>query len=144
MSKRMSAVRNDGSRPLLGHWIDGKTFEGVGERRGDVYDPATGEVTKQVAYAAPADVDAAVASALAAFSSWRATSLTKRVQILYAFREALNDRKDEIASIVTSEHGKVRSDVLGEVTRCPRGGRVRLWHPTPVEGWILAGGLDRG
>lgn len=110
-------MRNDESRPLLGHWIDGKSYEGIGERRGDVYDPATGEVTKQVAFAAPADVDAAVASALGAFSEWRTTSLTKRVQFLFAFREALNDRKDEIAAIVTSEHGKVRSDALGEVTR---------------------------
>ncbi|HLX78286.1 MAG TPA: aldehyde dehydrogenase family protein, partial [Acidimicrobiales bacterium] len=108
---------NDASRPVLGHWVDGKTYEGVGERRGDVYDPATGELTKHVAFAAPADVDAAVASAQAAFASWRATSLTKRVQILFAFREALSDRREELAEIVTSEHGKVRSDALGEVMR---------------------------
>ena len=63
-------ARNE-ERPLLGHWVDGKTYEGSGERHGDVYDPATGERTKQVAFAEPADVDAAVASALAAFTSWR-------------------------------------------------------------------------
>jgi len=107
-------VRRNG---VCSHWVDGKTYEGVGERRGDVYDPATGELTKHVAFAAPADVDAAVASAQAAFASWRATSLTKRVQILFAFREALSDRRDELAAIVTSEHGKVRSDALGEVMR---------------------------
>ncbi len=103
--------------PTLNHWIDGKAFEGSRERFGDVFDPATGEITKRVAFASPADVDAAVASACAAFPSWKTTSLTKRVQFLFDFRELLAARKRELAEIVTSEHGKVRSDALGEITR---------------------------
>ena len=110
-------VTNDFSRPTVQHWIDGKPFEGSKDRLGDVYDPATGELTKRVAFASPADVDAAVSSAVAAFSSWKATTLTKRVQYLYDFRELLNARKDELAEIITSEHGKVRGDALGEITR---------------------------
>ncbi len=110
-------MTNDFSRPTVQHWIDGKPFEGSKDRLGDVYDPATGELTKRVAFASPADVDAAVSSAVAAFSSWKATTLTKRVQYLYDFRELLNARKDELAEIITSEHGKVRGDALGEITR---------------------------
>ena len=109
-------MTNDLNLPTVNHWIDGKPFEGSRERFGDVYDPATGELTKKVAFASPIDVDAAVLSATAAFPSWKATSLTRRVQFLYEFRELLNARKGELAEIITSEHGKVRADALGEIT----------------------------
>ncbi len=101
----------------INHWIDGKSYEGAGTRRGEVFNPATGQVTGLVAMAELADVDAAVASAKEAFQSWRHISLAKRVNILFAFRELLNAKKEELAAIVTSEHGKVLSDALGEVTR---------------------------
>jgi malonate-semialdehyde dehydrogenase (acetylating)/methylmalonate-semialdehyde dehydrogenase len=89
----------------------------LGDRTGDVFDPATGEVARRVALASTEDVDQAVASAKAAFPAWRATSLTRRTQILFAFRELLNARKAELAEIITAEHGKVTADALGEVTR---------------------------
>ncbi len=99
------------------HWIGGKPFGGVAERQGDVYDPATGLVTGKVDFATAADVDEAVAVAKDAFSEWRHSSLTKRTQVLFAFREILNARKEEVAALITAEHGKVLSDALGEVTR---------------------------
>jgi malonate-semialdehyde dehydrogenase (acetylating)/methylmalonate-semialdehyde dehydrogenase len=99
------------------HWIDGKSWGGVAERAGDVHNPATGAVTGRVDFASAAVLDDAVAAASAAFSEWRHSSLTKRTQVLFAFRELLNSRKGELAAIITAEHGKVLSDALGEVTR---------------------------
>ncbi len=99
------------------HWINGAEWTGAAERSGDVFDPATGQVTKRVDLASRATVDEAVVAAAAAFPSWRDTSLTKRTQILFAFREILNARKGEVAALITAEHGKVLSDALGEVTR---------------------------
>jgi malonate-semialdehyde dehydrogenase (acetylating) / methylmalonate-semialdehyde dehydrogenase len=110
-------VTTDASRPTVNHWIDGKPFEGSSDRFGEVFDPATGAVTKRVAFGSAQDVDAAVASATNAFPGWKSTSLTKRVQFLFDFRELLNARKDELAEIITSEHGKVRADARGEITR---------------------------
>jgi len=101
----------------IDHWIDGAAFAGTSGNLVDVTDPATGEVTAQLALASPAEVDMAVGAATAAFGRWRDTSLTKRTQVMFAFRELLNDRKDELAAIITSEHGKVLSDALGEVSR---------------------------
>ena len=99
------------------HWYDGAVAEGTSGRFCDVTDPATGEVSARVGLAAAEDVDAAVASARAAFPGWRDMSLTKRTQVLFAFRELLNARKQELAAIITAEHGKVLSDALGEVSR---------------------------
>jgi malonate-semialdehyde dehydrogenase (acetylating)/methylmalonate-semialdehyde dehydrogenase len=99
------------------HWIDGKTYGGVAERQGTIYDPATGEVSGSVDFADVGIMDEAVAAAKAAFEEWRHASLTKRTQVLFKFRELLDARKGELAEIITSEHGKVLSDALGEVTR---------------------------
>ena len=101
----------------LHHWRNGETFEGTSTRFSDVTNPATGEVTAQLALASEADVDAVVTSAAQAFPKWRDTSLARRTQILFAFRELLNARKSELAAIITAEHGKVLSDALGEVSR---------------------------
>src|SRR5689334_14521331 len=91
------------------HWIGGKPYGGVAERQGDVYDPATGEVSGRVDFASAAVVDEAVAAAREAFAEWRTTSLAKRSQVLFAFRELLNARKEEVAALITDEHGKVLS-----------------------------------
>jgi malonate-semialdehyde dehydrogenase (acetylating)/methylmalonate-semialdehyde dehydrogenase len=98
------------------HWING-THVPAGDRTAPVTNPATGKVTGQVVLASVAESNAAVAAAKAAFPAWRDTSLARRTQILFAFRELLNTRKDELAAIITSEHGKVLDDALGEVTR---------------------------
>jgi len=99
------------------HWIDGAFHERPAERHGDVFEPATGRVQAQVAFATPAVVDEAVAAAAAALPGWRATSLARRTRILFAFRELVDRHKEEIAAILTREHGKVASDALGEVSR---------------------------
>jgi malonate-semialdehyde dehydrogenase (acetylating)/methylmalonate-semialdehyde dehydrogenase len=99
------------------HWIDGKTWGGVAERTGEVFDPATGALTGRVDLGSTALVDEAVAAARDAFAEWSRTSLARRSQVLFAFRELLNSRKEELAAIITAEHGKVLSDALGEVTR---------------------------
>ena len=99
------------------HWINGQHWSGSAERTGDVYDPATGQVTKKVDFASRAVLDEAVAAAKATFPAWRDASLTKRTQVLFAFREILNANKESVAALITEEHGKVLSDALGEVTR---------------------------
>ncbi|MCT9139902.1 CoA-acylating methylmalonate-semialdehyde dehydrogenase [Streptomyces violarus] len=99
------------------HWIDGKPVEGTSGRFGPVYNPATGAQEKQVAFATVDEVDAAVASAKAAFESWGESSLAKRTAILFKYRELLDAHRDEIAELITAEHGKVHSDALGEVAR---------------------------
>ncbi len=99
------------------HLVGGTPWEGTAERTGDVYNPATGEVTGKVDFASKALVDEIVASADVAAKEWGASSLAKRTQVLFAFRQLLNDNKQRIAEIITSEHGKVTSDALGEVTR---------------------------
>ena len=99
------------------HWIDGRAWEGAAQRHGDIHDPATGAVTGTVDFASVSEVDAAVAAAAAAFPGWRAASIAKRTTVLFAFRELLNQHKDELAALIVSEHGKVHSDALGEVAR---------------------------
>ena len=101
----------------INHYINGAQTTHASERTGEIFNPATGEVTAHVAFASPAVLDEAVAVATVAGREWGKTSLTKRVQVLFAFREILNARKEELAAIITSEHGKVLSDALGEVTR---------------------------
>jgi malonate-semialdehyde dehydrogenase (acetylating) / methylmalonate-semialdehyde dehydrogenase len=103
--------------PLVASWVDGKPMQGSGTRTGEVFDPAVGRVTKRVAFASAADVDAAVAAATAAFATWRAASLAERTKVLFRFRELLRLRAEELAAIITSEHGKVLSDAHGEVAR---------------------------
>ncbi len=99
------------------HWIDGKAWSGTADRTGEVFNPATGVQTGVVDFASTAVMDEAVAIAKKAGAEWAATSLTKRVSVLFAFRELLNARKEELAAIITAEHGKVLSDALGEVIR---------------------------
>jgi malonate-semialdehyde dehydrogenase (acetylating)/methylmalonate-semialdehyde dehydrogenase len=101
----------------VSHWIGGRLVTGTSGRQGDVYDPATGELTKHVDFATADEVDAAVAAARAAFPAWRATSLSKRTDILFKIRNLVEQRRHELAAILTSEHGKVPSDALGEIAR---------------------------
>jgi len=102
---------------LIEHWIGGKHLTGSGERRADVYDPALGEVQATVALAEPADVDAGVAAARDAFQTWGTTSLTQRSRLMFRFRDLLERYEDDLAKVVSSEHGKVLEDARGEVVR---------------------------
>ncbi|MEV4075430.1 CoA-acylating methylmalonate-semialdehyde dehydrogenase [Nonomuraea fuscirosea] len=99
------------------HWINGALADGDPARTAELYNPATGEVSGHVALASAADVDAAVAAAVAAFPAWRDASLTKRAQVLFRFRELMYAHRDELAALISAEHGKVHSDALGEVAR---------------------------
>ncbi len=99
------------------HWINGAPDTKKPERTGDIYNPATGKVTGTVAFGNAATVDSAVSAAAAAFAEWRHSSLTKRTQVLFTFRELVQQNKEKIAALITAEHGKVLSDAAGEVTR---------------------------
>ncbi|CAN5610083.1 CoA-acylating methylmalonate-semialdehyde dehydrogenase [soil metagenome] len=107
----------DASLGQVNHWIDGQRVPGSSGRRGPVYDPATGRQTKAVDFASVEEVDRAVASAKAAFPAWRATSLSKRTDILFRIRNLVDVHRKEIAAFLTAEHGKVPSDALGEIAR---------------------------
>jgi len=99
------------------HWIGGGFTSGAATRRAAVYNPATGQQQHEVVLAETADVDAAVAAAKAAFESWSQASLSKRTKIMFNFRELVNAKVDELAGIISDEHGKVLSDAAGEVQR---------------------------
>ncbi|HEX9516057.1 MAG TPA: CoA-acylating methylmalonate-semialdehyde dehydrogenase [Streptosporangiaceae bacterium] len=100
------------------HWIGGKPWTGAEPAlRGEIYNPATGQVTGTVDFATAAEVDAAAAAAAAAFPRWRDTSLVKRASVMFAFRELIRQHAPELARLISSEHGKVASDAAGEVAR---------------------------
>jgi malonate-semialdehyde dehydrogenase (acetylating)/methylmalonate-semialdehyde dehydrogenase len=101
----------------ISHWSNNEIFTGSSGATAPVTNPATGDVTGEVALASVEDARAVIAAAAAAFPEWRDTSLAKRTQVLFRFRELLNERKGELAAIITGEHGKVLSDALGEVSR---------------------------
>ncbi|MBQ3360346.1 MAG: aldehyde dehydrogenase family protein, partial [Microbacterium sp.] len=101
---------------VVRHVINGsETAEAA--RTGQIFNPATGEVTREVAFASTAEVDGAIAAAAAATPAWRETSLIKRADVFFRLRQLLKERTPELAAIVTSEHGKVLSDAAGEVSR---------------------------
>ncbi|BBY92720.1 methylmalonate-semialdehyde dehydrogenase (acylating) [Mycobacterium gallinarum] len=101
----------------ISHWMNNEAFAGASTATAPVTNPATGTVTGEVALATIEDARTVIDAAAEAFPAWRDTSLAKRTQILFNFRELLNARKGELAKIITSEHGKVVSDALGEVSR---------------------------
>ena len=103
--------------PTITHWVNNEIFAGASSATSPVTNPATGAVTGEVALANVDDARAVIDVAAAAYPAWRDTSLAKRTQILFAFRELLNARKEELAAIIISERGKVLSDALGEVSR---------------------------
>ena len=101
----------------VSHWIGGRTVVGTSGREGTVYDPATGQAARFVDFASADEVATAVAAATAAFPSWRATSLSKRTDIMFKIRNLVETHRRELAAHLTAEHGKVPSDALGEIAR---------------------------
>jgi malonate-semialdehyde dehydrogenase (acetylating)/methylmalonate-semialdehyde dehydrogenase len=101
----------------IGHWIDGAARPGEALRCGKVWNPATGRQTGEVAFASVAEVDEAVQAAKRAFPEWRALSLSRRTELFFRIRALLDDHREDIARILTAEHGKVLSDAMGEVAR---------------------------
>ncbi|MCC6618532.1 MAG: CoA-acylating methylmalonate-semialdehyde dehydrogenase, partial [Chloroflexi bacterium] len=105
------------SAEQVNHWINGARVAGTSGRSGPVYNPATGEVARHVDFASVEEVDAAVAAAKAAFPAWRATSISRRTEIMFRIRNAVEAHHEQIAALLTAEHGKVHSDAMGEVAR---------------------------
>ncbi|HET7357567.1 MAG TPA: CoA-acylating methylmalonate-semialdehyde dehydrogenase, partial [Nocardioidaceae bacterium] len=101
----------------ISHWIDGQLAPGSGGRTSPVYNPATGQQTGEVELASADELNRAVESAKKAAQEWRSASLSKRSAVLFAFRELLHEHADELAAVVTAEHGKVLADAAGEVAR---------------------------
>ena len=101
----------------ISHWVNGSVMADKPDRTGEIFNPATGQVSANVAFADAATVDKIVNISEKAFEQWRHASLTKRTQILFSFRELVNKNKEKIAELITAEHGKVLSDAQGEVTR---------------------------
>jgi malonate-semialdehyde dehydrogenase (acetylating)/methylmalonate-semialdehyde dehydrogenase len=101
----------------ISHWVDGRVQPGSSGRGAPVHNPATGAQTASVDLASTTEVDAAVASAARAAAEWRSASLSRRAAVLFAFRDLLERHADEIARVVTAEHGKVHADALGEIAR---------------------------
>ena len=99
------------------HWIGGARVAGTSGRRGPVFDPARGVVAREVDFASVEEVDAAVAAARAAFPAWRATSISRRTEIMFRIRNLVDAHRRELAAHLTAEHGKVPSDALGEIAR---------------------------
>ncbi len=101
----------------IDHWISGRRTPGTSGRTSPVFDPATGVQTGAVPLATAGEIDDAVKAAVSAAASWRNSSLSTRSGVLFAFRELLHQRSDDLAEIVTSEHGKVLGDAAGEIAR---------------------------
>ncbi|MBB2890997.1 CoA-acylating methylmalonate-semialdehyde dehydrogenase [Flexivirga oryzae] len=101
----------------ISHWIDGRVSEGTSGRTSPVYNPATGEQSGEVDLASAAEVSDVVKKAAAAAREWRSASLSKRSAVLFAFRHLLQEHADDLAEIVTAEHGKTLADAHGEVAR---------------------------
>ena len=102
---------------VLSHYVDGRRLPGSGQRFAEVFNPATGVVQARVPLASTAEVDAAVAAAKTAWPSWAETAPVKRARILFRFKQLLDAHIDELATLITCEHGKVQADARGEVTR---------------------------
>jgi malonate-semialdehyde dehydrogenase (acetylating)/methylmalonate-semialdehyde dehydrogenase len=107
----------DVSMPAIGYWIGGKAVAAESPRSGEVTNPATGAVTRRVAYANAADVDRAVQAAKAALPAWRDTPPLRRARILMRYRELIEKNRDELAKLITAEHGKVLADAAGSLQR---------------------------
>jgi malonate-semialdehyde dehydrogenase (acetylating) / methylmalonate-semialdehyde dehydrogenase len=111
------AASSGASAERVSHWIGGRIVPGTSGREGPVYNPATGAVARSVDFATADEVGAAVAAARAAFPAWRATSLSKRTDIMFKIRNLVETHRHELAAHLTAEHGKVPSDALGEIAR---------------------------
>ena len=111
----MSAVTTE--LKTIGHWIGGQALAGESGRNGPVYNPATGEQTAEVAFASVEEIDRAVATAKETFSTWRHWSLSKRAELFFRIYDLFDEHREDLARLLTAEHGKVLSDALGEVQR---------------------------
>src|SRR5687768_7551235 len=116
-SVRMSGNGRSSPSVLIGHWVGGRSGPGTPGRTAAVHDPARGVAVAEVALASAAEVADAVKVAVEAAAAWGETPLSRRVGMLFRLRELLDANREVLAATITSEHGKVRDDALGEVAR---------------------------
>ena len=102
---------------VINHWINGELQPSTSERYGDVFNPATGEVSASVTMGNSDDLEKAVESASKAFETWSQTSVTKRAQIFFKYKELLESNREELIDLITAEHGKVAADAAGSLQR---------------------------
>jgi len=129
----------------IGHWINNRVVLGTSGRSGVVFNPATGEEQAQVDFASVAELDAVVAASKAALPAWRATSLSRRAEIMFRMRELVDANRKEIANIVSLEHGKVPADAMGELARGLENIEFACGIPALLKGGYseqAAGGVD--
>ncbi|MEV0717645.1 CoA-acylating methylmalonate-semialdehyde dehydrogenase [Asanoa sp. NPDC050611] len=127
------------------HWIGGREVDGTGTRRLPVFDPATGEIQAEVVAATAEEVRTAVQTALAAQPAWRAASLSRRAEVMFRFRDLVDGHRKEIASLLSSEHGKTIADAAGEVARGLENAEFAAGAPHLLKGGYseqAAGGVD--
>jgi len=106
-----------GELKRISHWIGGQTVEGTSGRSGPVFNPAKGVQTAEVDFASVEEIDRAVQAAMAALPDWRAMSLSRRTELFFRIRQLVDEHREDIAKLLTAEHGKVLSDAMGEVAR---------------------------
>ncbi len=129
----------------IDHWINGALAPSTSGRTSPVYNPATGEVQAEVGLASIAEVDQAVANAKEAFATWRLTSLSKRAEIMFKFRQLVDENRAKIADLVSIEHGKVPSDAAGELARGIENIEFACGIPSLLKGGYseqVSGGVD--
>jgi malonate-semialdehyde dehydrogenase (acetylating) / methylmalonate-semialdehyde dehydrogenase len=129
----------------IGHWVNNKVVLGTSGRSGVVFNPATGEEQAKVDFASVAELDAVVAAAKSALPAWRATSLSRRAEIMFRMRELVDANRKEIANIVSLEHGKVPADAMGELARGLENIEFACGIPALLKGGYseqAAGGVD--
>ncbi|MBH1984209.1 MAG: CoA-acylating methylmalonate-semialdehyde dehydrogenase [Burkholderiales bacterium] len=129
----------------IGHFIGGNPMASRSERMSDVFNPATGAVTAKVSLATAAELNAAVAAAHAAFPAWSQTSPLRRARVMFKFKELLEEHADQLAALITAEHGKVFTDAKGEVTRGIEVVEFACGIPQMMKGEYseqVAGGID--
>ena len=137
-------ARTSAAPGRVSHWIGGRTRRRARPAaQGDVYDPATGRLARHVDFASADEVAAAVAAAKAAFPAWRATSLSKRTDIMFKIRNLVDQRRHELAAHLTAEHGKVPSDALGEIARGLENLEFACGIPNLLKGGFTEQALDR-
>ncbi len=102
---------------VINHWINGELQPSTSERYGDVFNPATGEVSASVSMGNSDDLNKAVEAASEAFETWSQTSVTKRAQIFFKYKELLESNREELIDLITAEHGKVTADAAGSLQR---------------------------
>jgi malonate-semialdehyde dehydrogenase (acetylating) / methylmalonate-semialdehyde dehydrogenase len=130
---------------VLTHWVGGGPTDWEAGRLGDVYDPATGELSMRVTYASAAEVDRTVGLAAQAWPAWRDTSLGRRADVLFRFRSLLSENKAELAALITAQHGKVLADAAGEIERGLEVVDLACGSPSALRGFFseqVSGSID--